>query len=461
MPESNHGSGNIIEILTGLLNEEIQSQVIMDTLKYYTKENNFYTGVNTPQFKNLEFWIDSNLGWINDPASVKNREARFIHGYYKEIPNNIVSLGLFGEASAGKTSAVRHAAKILGKHLIILNGAQFQNSTFEDLMFDELLKLKWGVFETVYDSIERIFKSSKYTCLIPEVIFFIDECHELPKKVQTRFLSLLEGPIQERVIRKEYSEILEERDIKFRKEFLPDLAPTEKEWFGRDILLNKSIFAFATTDPSRLLQPLVTRLHRISFDKYSLEDVTNIIKLKFPNGEDAGLELIAKCSKYTPREAIRMAEQIQTVYKSLTKETCSAYLTGVINMDTNGLDSIDYRLLRFLIGNKKELSTRQKIELESNKSLLAHLLLKPSKTESEQRNYMKSLAIVSTLSEIQSGEFTPKGKEDIAMSCGMYDFKDVDTRLSFMQSLGLVEKTSRGVVFLPNNGLTLDETKLL
>lgn len=432
----------------------------MDQLKYYTKENNFYTGVNTPQFKNLEFWIDSNLDWINEDNKLRpTSDKQDYLAYYANMPENIVSLGLFGEASAGKTSAIRYASTVLGKQLLTFNGAQFQNGNFEELILEELLKIPEVIGGAHWRTSNCLIDTAHYITVFPQVIFFIDECHELPRKIQTKFLSLLEGPINERMITIDFSDQLLDQRPNDRDLYNRGLV--KKFFFGRDIMLNKSIFAFATTDPSKMLQPLISRLHRVTFDRYSIEDVTNIIKLKFPEGETEGLRLIAKCSKCTPREAILMATQINIVYKSLSKETCLAYLIGVINMDTNGLDTVDYRLLRFLIGHKKELTTRQKIELKTNKSVLAHLLTKTSKTESEQRSYMKSLAVVTTLSEVEMGEFTPKGKEDIAMSCGMYDFKDVDRRLSFMQSLGLVEKTSKGVLYVPTHGLTLDETKLL
>lgn len=436
----------------------------MEQLKYFTKENNFYPGTNTPQFKNLEFWIGSNLDWINEKDKLKCSEPWTWHEYYKFMPSSIVSLGLFGEASAGKTSALRLAGKILGRPIITFNGAQFVNSSFEETIFNELFdktnfKFAKAGEKACYDYGTCLVEGTKNRNLFADVIIFIDECHELPRKIQTKLLSLLEGPVSERIITVDYCEKLVTANPKL-KSLLASGCLTKND-FSRDIILNGVIFAFATTDPSKLLQPLVTRLHRVVFDQYTLDDVVNIIKIKYPAAESAGVELLAKCSKFIPREAIRMAEQIQTVYKSLTKESCSAYLTGVINMDFNGLDSVDYRLLRFLIGNKKELSTRQKIDLETNKGILAFLLTKQTKTDAEHKAYLRALAVVSTLTTIQEGEFTPKGKDDVAMSCGLYDNKDVDRRLSYMQSLGLVDKTSRGIIYLPENTVTLDESKLI
>ena len=220
----------------------------------------------------------------------------------------------YGNAGLGKTTIARALANELDIDIQIANGASL--STNRDVL-PYLMKLKEGS------------------------ILFIDEIHRVNKKVQEYLLTVIED---------------------FR---LDIVIPAGKKDFGETITIDLPKFCLvgATTEMGDLVQPFLDRFKLKHFMRfYSSDELLlmlkgNSSKLKVDISE-AGLNVIAKASRGTPRIANSFLEwvrdyQIANDLQSLEKEqvTTAIKMQGI---DENGLNPIDRDYLSVLEKLSKE-----------------------------------------------------------------------------------------------------------
>lgn len=373
----------------------------MSQLKIFTPENGFYAGVNTPQFTQLEYLIQS------DP-----------------LPH----LGLFGEASTGKTTAVSMLAKSSNKFLISVNAAGL---TLEGI--NKAVMEKYSALELEHEKFGKYRRKPTYpadgihkSCLTlidgMKVIVFIDEAHELPKTIQTALLSLL--------------------DVKI---IGPAFLPSAKTSFN----VTDASFVFATTDTSNLLYPLTTRLQSVIFDQYTKEDIKHMIAMKYPSITESARNILANCSKLVPRVAIRLSHQLVTLHNGaeVTEDHASNFAKNFLNMEENGIDSIDKRILLYLSNHKKKIEPSDTVMLHFFTEQKAKFEAKTSLSTSDHRLYNKACFQVALLGQkISSAEFTPKSRQDISLACRILDLRDLELRLTFLEKLSLVDKSPKGIL---------------
>lgn len=90
------------------------------------------------------------------------------------------------------------------------------------------------------------------------------------------------------------------------------------------------VFAFVTTDPSKLPKPLRTRLITVSLTGYTLQELAEIGELVAPDlGEKVRLE-IARFARGSPRRAKILSDTVQRVAKSKNRQVLVNEVGGVL-----------------------------------------------------------------------------------------------------------------------------------
>lgn len=369
------------------------------TLTIFNEANGVYPGVNTPQFTQLEYLVST----------------------AKKTNTVIPSLGLFGEASSGKTFSAKLIAKAVGYNFLYFNASALTPKTFYSVVTNAVLEVI-RKDKLVYKAVLRESNSALvYESKIPFVIL-LDEAHELHKDIQTLLLTSLQ-----------------EKGV---------FNPNED---CDSILLNNITWIFATTDPSKLLYPLTTRLFQITFDQYSKEDIMNMIRIKHKVISNLGLEILANCSKFVPRVALQYADHLVNLHADslITEKEVEDFVKNALAMDLNGIDQIDKRILLYLANNKKKIAPVDEISLQAFKELAERYEKKgiSKLSAAEHKEYNRAKFNVSMLSKkIETAEFVAKSRQDISLACRLLDLGDLEKRLSFLEKLSLIDKTSKGIM---------------
>ena len=367
-------------------------------LMIFNETNGIYPGTNTPQFTQLEYLLTTS----------------------KNINTSIPSLGLFGEASTGKTTTAKLLAAGGDYHFLSLNSSQLTINNLNTEICEPIYKtLTYKDYSIIKErSNYFVFETNK------PIIILLDEAHELSKSLQTFLLSTIDnkGPLFEVDNRDECS-----------------------------ISTNNITWILATTDSSKLLYPLTTRLFNIVFDQYTVEDIMNIIKLQYKTIEDTGLRYLANCSKLVPRIALRYAEQLNKLNSEtiISTSKIEVFIKGFLNMELNGIDPIDKRILLYLANNKKAIHPSDTVLLTGFKNTLTRLEHKgiTNLSSIDHREYNKCLFNISVLEQkINNAEYIAKSRQDISLACRVLDLADLETRLSFLEKVSMVVKTSKGIM---------------
>lgn len=371
----------------------------MSELTIFNEANGVYPGVNTPQFTQLEY-IVSNA---------------------KKTNTIIPSLGLFGEASSGKTSSAKLIAQAAGYNFLYFNASSLSTSNFFKTITKPVLEIIRKDKSLFIPRPRRNANAFVYESTVPFVIL-IDEAHEMNKDIQTLFLSALQ-----------------DKDVLNRDEDVSTIGLKNITWI------------FATTDSSKLLYPLTTRLFSVVFDQYSKEDIMNIVRIKHKLISNGGLEIIANCSKLVPRVALQYAEQLSNMHqdKPITEVEVTEFAKNALAMEINGIDAIDKRLLLYLSNNKKKIAPVDEISLQAFKEAVARYEKKgiANLSNAEHKEYNRAQFNVTVLThKIATAEFVAKSRQDISLACRILDLGDLEKRLSYLEKLNKITKTPKGVM---------------
>ncbi len=364
----------------------------MTNLKIFNETNSIYPGVNASQFSQLEYLIE-----------LSNSTGQ-------QLP----SLGLFGEASTGKTTTAKLIASSCKYNCYILNAS----SIFSVDELHEMCLNTFGKFETL----ELDYRNGVKAIKTPKTLIIIDEAHELKNAIQTKFLTILTNQTSA---------------------FDETLSPYT-------FFMENITWIFATTDPSKLLYPLTTRLHPITFDQYTLSDIKEIIKLKYKLFDEDALTIMANCSKLVPRTALRNSEFLkQSIQGTVNKQQAEAFAQNFLGMEPNGIDSIDKRILAYLSNYQRQTKKSDEIFLKNYIQIKQELETKGlSKLSSgEHKEYNKAKFQILLLTEkLNNSEPLPKSRQDISLACRLLDLKDLELRLTYLEKLSYIEKTPKGIV---------------
>jgi Holliday junction resolvasome RuvABC ATP-dependent DNA helicase subunit len=282
-------------------------------------------------------------------------------------------------------------------------------------------KPTWGKHTLDFDD-----RTNIYSSLVHRYVVFLDEAQLLSNDLQTMLLSVFDK-ISEGVVG------------------IVGAATKKSPAFNT----RNVSFILATTDTSKLLYPLTTRLTSVTFDQYSKDDIKNIIGLKYSNISDGARGILANCSKLVPRVAIRLSEQLVNFCgrTQIMEAEAAEFAKNFLNMEENGIDAIDKRILLYLANHKKKIEPVDIISLEMNKKIKDRLETKATLTPSEHKDLNRAIFQVAVLEQkISQAEFNPKSRQDISLACRILDLKDLETRLTFLENLSLVDKSSKGIM---------------
>jgi Holliday junction DNA helicase RuvB len=161
-------------------------------------------------------------------------------------------------------------------------------------------------------------------------ILFIDEIHRMPRQVEEVLYAAMEDYFIDIIVGK---------------------GPAAK---SIRLTLPKFTLVGATTRAGMLSSPLRDRFGIIQrLEYYTLEELSSILlrtaKLLEVELTQEGANRIAKCSRGTPRLANRLLKRVRDIalikYTEKVDEEVALSALTLLNIDTNGLDDLDRRIL--------------------------------------------------------------------------------------------------------------------
>jgi Holliday junction resolvasome RuvABC ATP-dependent DNA helicase subunit len=157
----------------------------------------------------------------------------------------------------------------------------------------------------------------------------LDEAHTIPVPVQTALLSITN--------------------------FTPDYLNTyDYQGHAHVFDYKRFCFLFVTSDPNKLISPLLNRLHRIDLEDYSLEQLSHIITKglgEIDIDNDVLLET-ANITRNNPREAVKLVENIKkyVIGRKVNRfnKLCWNDFQEKLSIYPLGLNSIEVKILKLL-----------------------------------------------------------------------------------------------------------------
>lgn len=164
-----------------------------------------------------------------------------------------------------------------------------------------------------------------------DMTIIFDECSELPRDIQMLFLSILQ------INHHKYNSIWFE-DQQFEFDF------------------RKLTFIFCTTDPQKLVKPLIDRLERFDFEAYTNPELQQMLeaRVNIPIDKDA-LKDITTVIRGNPRAVIKLTNNIQKyldMRPNVPSFTMAEWTTlrHTLGINDHGLSNLEIQYLKYLAG---------------------------------------------------------------------------------------------------------------
>lgn len=231
------------------------------------------------------------------------RQLSFYLDAYKA--NSVLPFLMFnGQRGIGKTEFARALGAATKKTFYEINSSSIKS---EKQFFEQLMPRIQGT----------------------ECLIFLDEAHELPKKLVTAFLSIFNTE-KKTVVYYTYQDV----------EYTFDFAQMS--------------FIFATTEMDRLFAPFKDRLTVVDFVPYSNSEVKDIIKKRIPDVKFAAgaLDEIATTIRGNARSAVKRAKEIEMYCEAKNNPDFSLEdwkeLCHKANINKRGLSNTEVQILTAL-----------------------------------------------------------------------------------------------------------------
>jgi Holliday junction resolvasome RuvABC ATP-dependent DNA helicase subunit len=230
------------------------------------------------------------------------------------LPANLL---FTGPASTGKTLFSKTIARILDLPFVDLNGTTLRSDD------DLIRRIEGAVIERGQAPIQIGTRGAVPVIKYPPVVVFIDECHQLTRRVQDAMLTALEPSQRE--------------------------AKTQTQIAD----LSDATFLLATTDSAKLVDPFLTRTREIQLDPYSRDEVAEIIRRRHPSYPATVRNLLAVAGRLIPRQALEEAGDFDRFMRQehgseRAGESLTITFMRLRDCDTAGLKTRDYRYLEAL-----------------------------------------------------------------------------------------------------------------
>lgn len=241
-----------------------------------------------PSDEDKLFWISSDNpknpfnDFIGNNNAVKRlkRAAFTAFGRYNRCCND-QNFALLGPPSTGKTTLARKFAQLIGIPFIEINPVSIKKP--RDLLV-EISRICENIDGKYLDYLEytlELIPSDKDYFTLPPMVVFIDEVHSLSDSMVQALLKATE-----------------QNDRMF---------VTDNGWH---VDCNNVCWMIATTDRGKLFDAFDTRFTKIILNPYTREEISEIIKNKFPQWEQSACDLIAHFCHSSPREALAFAKEV-------------------------------------------------------------------------------------------------------------------------------------------------------
>ena len=215
-------------------------------------------------------------------------------------------------------------------------------------------------------------------------VVLLDECHELPKKVQTALLTPFGS--------KNNISSVEWRGEKFE--------------FDR----NKITFLLATTNPEKVLGTLINRMTAVGFNSYSHEEIKDILKLLIGDNitvdEDILLDIAMSCRKSPRIASMQTFPNLQRIASmndefSVTKYNWNDFkeAMGILPL---GLGETEAEYLLYL--------NKQAGGKATNQSISAHLKMDRSTVSKQIQTYLMEADLI-YVGDASRRIITPEGRK--------------------------------------------------
>jgi len=229
-----------------------------------------------------------NRRWLVSPDNAKYKLNKFIGN--KEAVKRI---------SRAVFSALGKENRDCSEYSFALCGPASTGKTYMAKLFAEALKIPFVSIEPQsIESVQDIFAEIERVCaedgrvslveypggryLLPPMIVFIDEVHNLKNSVVQGLLKATEP--NDRVM------------------------VTEK---GYEVRTDKVCWMIATTDRGDLFDAFDTRFQKVNLQLYSMKEMAQIVKMNNPDFDEDACLLVAKYNSQVPREALAFARDMR------------------------------------------------------------------------------------------------------------------------------------------------------
>lgn len=231
---------------------------------------------------------------------------------------------LSGAPSTGKTAVAKRVADVLGVPFVRLDGRAVKSRERLFEMIDDALAVKNLRAQRDGD------RAGTPILRYPAFGVFIDEVHLVPERLQEAFLTMLEA---------------DDRELLLNGERGRRLA-----------LVDRGLFVFATTRPADLDRAFRSRCIEIPLQRYTADEVTAMVRARFPTLPIAIAEAVATISRLSPRQAFALAQEVidETIISddgagSTDMKAClKRVMDGRGILFVNGATRIDLRYLDVL-----------------------------------------------------------------------------------------------------------------
>ncbi len=245
------------------------------------------------------------------------------HGFKRR--GIIPPIGVFGGSGLGKTHLVTAWCDEIGAKQVYINATSVKDALAFRTFFKEARK-----------------DSSNY------YIIFIDECHNLPKRVQENMLSVLEDP----------AILCTTAPVDMGMVRCVDGARfIEKGDIMREELPKNMSFVMATTDPAQLKESILNRLRKLTLSPYTLDDKIEIaMKHIGSRGFNIGagaceqLAMRSRSIRHLVDDLCETYVDVNSLYASNDDETLET-LDDLLGIDSDGANDQDRDYMEYLADN--------------------------------------------------------------------------------------------------------------
>lgn len=275
-------------------------------------------------------------GFIANDEAVHAIKRSLVYALANTPVGEAVSLAktllLVGSSSTGKTDLARRITAVLGLPFVRLDGRGVRTRERLFAMIDDALQAAHPPLLPVASDA----RSGVQVYVYPSFVVFVDEIHLVSESVQESFLTLLEA---------------DDRSL------LLDANGSR-----RVVDVARACFIFATTRPADLERAFRSRCAEIPLRRYTVDEVSQMVKARFGMLPDQYIATIARCSRMVPRNAFAMAQEvIEEVFLSddgVIGPCVSKVLEGRGIIFSNGCTRDDVRYLRALRRERRPLGER-------------------------------------------------------------------------------------------------------